>query len=73
MIYYIADNGKGIPENEKSQMFKSFKRMENAKSFYGNGVGLNIAYRIMERLGGTINFRNNGNEQGVTFILKFKK
>lgn len=72
VIYYVSDNGIGIPEKEKSQMFKIFKRMENAKSFYGNGVGLNIAYRIMERLGGKINFRNNGDEQGVTFILKFK-
>ncbi len=73
VIYHISDNGIGIPENERSQMFKIFKRMENAKSFYGNDVGLNIAYRIMERLGGKINFHNNGDEQGVTFVLEFKK
>ncbi|SKB73010.1 Bacteriophytochrome (light-regulated signal transduction histidine kinase) [Soonwooa buanensis] len=73
VIYKISDNGIGIPETEKSQMFKIFKRMDNAKSFYGNGVGLNIVYRIMERLQGKIDYENHYDSKGVTFTIQFKK
>lgn len=73
IVYSISDNGIGIPETEKSQMFKIFKRMENAKSFYGNGVGLNIVYRIMDRLQGKIDYENHRDSKGVTFTIQFKK
>lgn len=73
IIYSISDNGIGIPDSEKNQMFKIFKRLENAKKFYGNGIGLNIVYKIMQRLGGTIDFHNNTDAEGVTFRLQFKK
>lgn len=71
--YRISDNGIGIPETEKSQMFKIFKRMDNAKTFYGNGVGLNIVYRIMERLGGNVDYHSHTDGPGVTFVVQFKK
>ena len=53
-------------------MFKIFSRMDNAKNFKGNGVGLSIVHRIMLRLGGSISYESAPN-QGTTFILKFKK
>ncbi len=73
VVYSVSDNGIGIPEKDKSQMFKIFKRMENAKSFYGNGVGLNIVYRIMERLQGKLSYENHHDAPGVTFTIQFKK
>lgn len=72
VIYKIKDNGIGIPESEQEKMFKIFNRMENAKSFQGNGVGLSIVYRIMNRLEGNITYESKENE-GTTFILTFKK
>lgn len=51
IIYRISDNGIGIPEEEKHKMFKIFNRMDNAKKFKGNGVGLSIVHRIMKRIG----------------------
>ncbi|UFK98515.1 ATP-binding protein [Kaistella faecalis] len=72
VIYKIKDNGIGIPESAQAKMFKIFNRMENAKSFQGNGVGLSIVYRIMNRLGGKISYESRENE-GTTFILTFKK
>lgn len=70
-IYSISDNGIGIPEEEQQNMFKIFKRMPNAKSFHGNGVGLSIVYRIMQRLDGEISFKSKENE-GTEFIITFK-
>ncbi|RXM39747.1 histidine kinase [Chryseobacterium sp. CH21] len=71
IIYRISDNGIGIPEEEKHKMFKIFNRMDNAKKFKGNGIGLSIVHRIMKRIGGNVDFESN--EEGTSFILTFKK
>jgi light-regulated signal transduction histidine kinase (bacteriophytochrome) len=71
IIYTITDNGIGIPEEEKHKMFKIFNRMDNAKKFKGNGIGLSIVFRIMKRIGGNVEYESN--KDGTTFILTFKK
>ncbi|GAA5086014.1 ATP-binding protein [Chryseobacterium ginsengisoli] len=71
IIYRISDNGIGIPEEQKHKMFKIFNRMDNAKKFKGNGVGLSIVYRIMNRIGGNVDYESN--KDGTSFILTFKK
>ena len=72
VVYRISDNGIGIPEEERENVFKIFKRIDNAKSFAGSGVGLTIVQSIMKRLGGGISFESTVGE-GTTFILKFHK
>jgi chemotaxis family two-component system sensor kinase Cph1 len=71
VVYKILDNGIGIPEEEKHKMFKIFNRMDNAKKFKGNGVGLSIVHRIMKRIGGNVEY--DSNKEGTCFILTFKK
>lgn len=71
IIYRISDNGIGIPEEDKHRMFKIFNRMDNAKKFKGNGVGLSIVHRIMKRIGGNVDYESN--KEGTSFILTFKK
>lgn len=71
VIYKIRDNGIGIPQDTFDKMFKIFSRMDNAKPFQGNGVGLSIVNRIMNRLQGSVTFENNEND-GVTFVLTFR-
>ncbi|AZA84911.1 histidine kinase [Chryseobacterium lactis] len=71
IIYKISDNGIGIPEEEKHKMFKIFNRMDNAKKFKGNGIGLSIVHRIMKRIGGNVDYESN--KDGTSFILTFKK
>ncbi|MEN4762387.1 ATP-binding protein [Chryseobacterium sp. C39-AII1] len=71
VMYSISDNGIGIPEEEKHKMFKIFNRMDNAKKFKGNGVGLSIVYRIMKRIGGNVDYESN--KEGTCFFLTFKK
>ena len=71
IIYKIKDNGIGIPEEEKHKMFKIFNRMDNAKKFKGNGIGLSIVFRIMKRIGGNVEYESN--KEGASFILTFKK
>jgi light-regulated signal transduction histidine kinase (bacteriophytochrome) len=71
VIYRISDNGIGIPEENKHKMFKIFNRMDNAKKFKGNGVGLSIVHRIMKRIGGNVEYESS--PEGTSFILTFKK
>lgn len=71
IVYRISDNGIGIPEEDKHKMFKIFNRMDNAKKFKGNGVGLSIVQRIMNRIGGNVDYESN--KDGTSFILTFKK
>ncbi|WP_292008688.1 ATP-binding protein, partial [Chryseobacterium sp.] len=71
IIYRISDNGIGIPEEDKHKMFKIFNRMDNAKKFKGNGVGLSIVHRIMKRIGGSVDYESD--ENGTCFILTFQK
>jgi signal transduction histidine kinase len=71
VVYRISDNGIGIPEEEKHKMFKIFNRMDNAKKFKGNGIGLSIVHRIMKRIGGNVDYESN--KDGTSFLLTFKK
>lgn len=68
-VYCISDNGIGIPEAEKDNVFKIFQRIDNAKSFSGSGVGLSIVQRIMNRLGGSVYFESKENEGTVFFLI----
>lgn len=72
VIYKISDNGIGIDQNEAKKMFKIFSRMNNAKEFHGNGVGLSIVHHLMEKMGGKISYESEAGK-GTTFILKFQK
>lgn len=71
IIYRIKDNGIGIPAENKHKMFKIFNRMDNAKKFKGNGIGLSIVHRIMKRIGGNVDYISD--ENGTCFILTFQK
>lgn len=71
VIYRISDNGIGIPKDQQHKMFKIFNRMDNAKKFKGNGVGLSIVHRIMKRIGGNVEYESDNN--GTCFILTFQK
>lgn len=70
VVYKITDNGIGIPESEKHRMFKIFNRMDNARKFKGNGIGLSIVHRIMNRIGGNVDYESSIN--GTCFILTFQ-
>jgi light-regulated signal transduction histidine kinase (bacteriophytochrome) len=54
-VFYIRDNGIGIPEHHLETIFRIFKRLHSPKQYGGGtGVGLTIARKIVERHGGQI-------------------
>jgi two-component system sensor histidine kinase KdpD len=52
VVVSVADNGPGIPSEDKPHIFSRFRRGKTTKS--GKGLGLYISRMLIERYGGTI-------------------
>lgn len=69
LIIKISDEGLGIPEDELQYIFEPFYRTRNSMGIQGTGLGLNIAKRALEILGGNISVESKMNI-GTTFNLR---
>ncbi len=72
IILSIADNGIGIPEDQKEHVFERFYQCDTSHKNEGNGLGLSIVRRIAELLGGTIQCADNL-PSGTIFTVKIPK
>jgi signal transduction histidine kinase len=53
-VLAVLDNGIGIPEQNWKDVFIIFRRLHSRTGFPGNGIGLSICKKIIERHGGKI-------------------
>lgn len=72
----IADNGVGVPDEQKSKVFEKFYRLgnENTRSAKGTGLGLYLVKQLIEMHGGKIALSDNEPTGAVftaTLPLKF--
>jgi signal transduction histidine kinase len=67
----IADQGGGIPDAEKTRIFKKFYRIgsEETRLTKGTGLGLFIAYQIVKAHQGQITVRDN-HPKGTVFRVE---
>jgi signal transduction histidine kinase len=72
----IADDGMGIPDEDKSKMFQDFYRSSNAKhkGIEGTGLGLSVVKEIVEQHDGSITFNSpsrisKDERKGTEFII----
>ncbi|MBM1106575.1 PAS domain S-box protein [Aurantibacter crassamenti] len=69
IFLHIIDKGIGIPLAEQKFIFERYFRAGNALLNQGTGIGLNIAKRHLENLGGDITFKSIENT-GTEFKIK---
>lgn len=65
----VADNGPGIPQDKREQVFKRFNRLDNARSTPGNGLGLSLVKAVAELHGADILLEDNN--PGLKASLRF--
>lgn len=71
-IIDVSDNGIGIEEIYFERIFEVFRRLHSRTAHPGTGMGLAIAKKMVEHLGGTIRVRSTVDE-GSTFSIALPK
>ncbi len=65
----VRDNGRGIREEQKNQVFKAFHRLDEQSNTEGVGIGLALSRELMHYLNGDIGFYSREDE-GSEFWIK---
>ena len=63
----VQDNGPGIPEDQREQVFRRFFRADNSRSIPGNGLGLSLVDAIARLHGFRLDLKDN--DPGCRFEL----
>jgi Na+/proline symporter/nitrogen-specific signal transduction histidine kinase len=66
----VADNGPGIPENERDRIFVKFARAAMPRQI-GAGLGLAISRQIVERFGGALDL-SASKTGGAEFVVSLR-
>ncbi|HIK32007.1 MAG TPA: histidine kinase [Oscillatoriales cyanobacterium M59_W2019_021] len=71
--FRIADTGIGVSLDKQNKLFQSFSQIDSSRTrqYGGTGLGLAISQKLIESMGGVVNFYSMGEGLGstVTFTV----
>jgi signal transduction histidine kinase len=67
-LFFVKDNGEGFDMKYIHKVFNAFERLHPAEDFKGNGMGLAVVKRILDRLHGKIKAIST-EKQGAAFFF----
>jgi signal transduction histidine kinase len=68
---WVEDSGIGIAPQYRQQLFGMFQRLPAKKDYEGTGIGLAIARKAVERMGGSVGMEPN-EPSGCRFWIELK-
>ncbi len=74
-LFFVRDNGMGIPEEFHERVFAIFQRIKTRETdnVEGSGLGLAFVKKIVELSGGTVWLESAGKGKGSTFYFTLPK
>jgi len=74
-LFYVRDNGIGIPQEFHERIFAIFQRVKtgDTEKVEGTGLGLAFVKKIVELSGGTVWVESAGKGKGATFYFTLPK
>lgn len=70
-ILSVADNGPGIPAEDRERIMQPFVRLERDRGQLGSGLGLSLVAAVMRLHNGSIELADN--EPGLKVVCRFKR
>lgn len=67
VLIEVADNGPGIPEEERTRVLERFVRLEKSRTEPGSGLGLSLVAAVAGLHGGAFRIEDNG--PGVRAVM----
>ena len=72
-MFYVSDDGPGIPEEHQENVFEIFKKLKRRDEVEGSGIGLAIVKKMTEALAGTVEIISSPDARGTTFNILIPK
>jgi two-component system, sensor histidine kinase and response regulator len=67
-IFYVKDNGAGIDMEFSGKLFGVFQRLHSQEDFHGNGIGLAIVRKIIQKHEGRTWIEGKVNEGAIIYF-----